>query len=511
MAKQKANVGVKAPKTVMREKVYPDYKTVTFKGEDSVTPDQAKEWIGWQEEGEGQDFGADYLFIFDGKKIRTTNNNNNRPFDETWARKLMQDMLHKRWKLNAQSIALGEYGNVVSGQHRLIALIMADVERTDPKRAAYWEAIWGDGPVSIETDVTFGVEESSDVSQTVDSTKTRTLSDVVYCNPDYFKKENRQDRKLLSKVLEFGVRNLWNRTGTPKERRKSFAPYLTHSEAMAFVDNHRRLERTASEIYNLDKETNDEDEKLLHIRQGTRLSYGECAALMYLMGAAASDGDEYHNMEVKSEKGISWELWDTAVDFWGKIATGSEDMQFLRDAMSSLFHVEAESTPTKLEKWACLINAWNLFKDGEELTIGGVKPSYADESKRQLNETPTVGGIDRVEEDEEEEVDEDDTEGLNPEEVAEAAQVEKEAALEASKDANRKKTREQLIKERQAALAAKRAQEATNGEDGPTEGEDDEPAHSEELDAPVEEEPVEEEETPKPQRSKKPKAIVRKQ
>lgn len=478
MAKKKNQAEKVAPVKDTRKKVYPEYKTLTYKGSDALTAEQAKELLGYQTETEDVPFGSDYILIIDGDKVRCVHNNNNRPFDEKWARKLAQDMLHKKWKLNGQSIGLSEYGNVVTGQHRLIALVMAQDERTTNPNT--WDPIWGEGePVSIETDVTFGVSEDADVTRTIDNTKARTLSDCFYVDQSFFIKDDRQTREKLCKFLEFCVRNLWNRTMTGKERKKSFAPYLTHSEAMGFAKNHPHAEEATSLVFKMDQKQDDEGEPIRNLKQITGLTYGELAALLYLMGSSASDGDVYRNMEVQSEKEVSWEVWDKAVAFFQAIADADEDVQPIRDAFAVMKGKNADINLSKAEKFACLINAWLKYKDDEDLIVGEIVPAYADESKRSLEDTATVGGIESLEDDE----DDTESEGSgetsenedDPEAIADRAAMEREAAQEATLDKNKGRSRADLIKERhQARMAEKETPEGAsstqegNGSDGAT-------------------------------------------
>jgi len=103
--------------------------------------DRAKHLLGWEDE-EGYalryvaehpkvkaakvSYGDDYL-LKDGKgrKVRCHRNSKNRPFDELHCRKLAQDILQGKWEFNCETIIISRVGEVHSGQHRLIALVLA--------------------------------------------------------------------------------------------------------------------------------------------------------------------------------------------------------------------------------------------------------------------------------------------------------------------------------------------------------------------------------------------------
>jgi hypothetical protein len=55
-------------------------------------------------------------------------NPKNRPISETTVQSYAQDMKNKRWLLTHQGIAFNEDGHLIDGQHRLWAIVMADVE-----------------------------------------------------------------------------------------------------------------------------------------------------------------------------------------------------------------------------------------------------------------------------------------------------------------------------------------------------------------------------------------------
>jgi hypothetical protein len=74
----------------------------------------AKELLGWEELDDSAD---NYLLTDeDGKKIQCVNNAHNRPFNETWARTLAQDILNGHWRDNGEAIVIGKSGQVLSAR-----------------------------------------------------------------------------------------------------------------------------------------------------------------------------------------------------------------------------------------------------------------------------------------------------------------------------------------------------------------------------------------------------------
>jgi hypothetical protein len=123
-----------SPPAVDLPVVYPEEDVQMFacrEGKKPLYAEDAKKALGWEEENEKGQFGDKYLFInpFNKKKVRCTYNVNNRPFDIPTALKYLQTIMKRRWKFNLETIIIGRFGSVLSGQHRLIALVLAEYAR----------------------------------------------------------------------------------------------------------------------------------------------------------------------------------------------------------------------------------------------------------------------------------------------------------------------------------------------------------------------------------------------
>jgi len=145
--------------------VYPDVEVRVCVGNEALTCAHAKQLLGWKTETRTVKFHDRYLFKDEENcKVQCSCNRKNRPFDDSWARSIAQDILNKRWKLNLETIIIGRDGQVLSGQHRLIGLILACQLW---QKHSYWSKVWNTEP-SIETLVAFGADESEEATRTLD-------------------------------------------------------------------------------------------------------------------------------------------------------------------------------------------------------------------------------------------------------------------------------------------------------------------------------------------------------
>jgi hypothetical protein len=117
----------------------------------TIHPDQAKEWLD-------------------------TKNSNNRPISENAVQKYAQEMKQNRWRLNGQSIGFNKDGQLVNGQHRLLACVRSNTP--------------------FETVVVYGVE--NDAFNTIDDCNTRSMADVLHIKGE-----------ASSGLLSAGLRFLW--------------------------------------------------------------------------------------------------------------------------------------------------------------------------------------------------------------------------------------------------------------------------------------------------------------
>lgn len=380
-----------------------EFSTATERG--PLTVEEMKDILGWETESQYKErkvredtakgkenckpehyiYGEDYhCKNLAGEKVRCTNNLNNRPFDEKWSEDLEHTVLAGQWAgphtipgetVNGETIRISRYGRVISGQHQMTGAIKADeklqrdrANGMDTPEAPKYPAWVGHEHVFIETIVVTGMSEDPRVLMTVDYVKPRSVADVFYTS-SVFKDASRQDRQELCRILERACDFLWTRTDA--------RGYRTHLEIVGFLERHPRLLDCVLHLFKLNRATKVGGRKISNLR----LSPGQCAALMYIMGSAGekTDGDEYRNMDPapseKNERGrdaLDWSYWDRAESFWTNlVGAGPNPTLFMqvRIALGQLVTSSVDSEDNlgmggRLgEKLAILAKAWERWKD----------------------------------------------------------------------------------------------------------------------------------------------------
>lgn len=425
----------KAPKTPDREVLYPkvEVNICSTDGIGPVTVEQAKQLLGWQEEvpqsdaGPGVKFGADKLLTDEnGNGVRCTNNTHNRPFREEWCRQLAQDILHsgpglppekRRWQFNLETIIIGRTGRVESGQHRLIALVLAGQIWA---KEDHWKEIWPTEP-TLETLVAFGAAEDGSVTRTFDNVCPRSGSDVLYTS-DFFSSALPADRKAMCSICDTAVKMLWERTGATDD---AWAPRRTHSEMLEFIERHKRVVQAVQHIY---------EERAGVSRY---LSLGFAAAVLYLMGASETDPTKYHEGDVshRSEKQLDFDRWDRACEFFAALNKGKAPWITTLKATSrplegdnggwsgKVFSVNSKDNGSLSERLLTLSRAWTRFAANKPIREEDLQLREGDDYVIERNDDGTIstyslhvsanfGGIDLAREDRDPEVtpDEDEVE-----------------------------------------------------------------------------------------------------
>lgn len=365
-----------------RRIVYAEVGVQLYNGDTPLTSQEAKRLIGWQVEDEQSNFGSNYdVMDREGKKVRLLNNSRNRPFDVALATTWESEVLKGHWKLNGESIILGQYGTVVSGQHRLVALILAgQAWSKEPDR---WPA-WPTFEPNMECLIVTGVDESDDTVNTIDTGRPRTLADVIY-RSELFSNLKPFERADVATVASHAVSFIWNRVGAGKSlynRAKR-----THTDAMEFLDNHKRILACVKHV-----QKNNDDRKI-----GRWISPGYAAGMLFFMGSSSSDFDKYHTRDLPSEKGLDWSNWDRACDFWAELANGSKAFDAARSQLTPKASENgAVGTISKAERIATLAKAWQCFVSQKPITARSIALDYStdEDGYPTLAESPTFGGID---------------------------------------------------------------------------------------------------------------------
>lgn len=354
-----------------------------FEVKEPLTADEAKQILGWQTESEyiaeekeknpeakDEDlaWGTDF-FLTDtlGNKVRLRYNTNNRPWSREVSSAYAQDVLKCHWKYNGESMIIGKHGDVLSGQHRLIGLVFAQQKLDGPEKP-HWEKYWKNPVVSMPCNITYGVDQSSEVTRTIDNVKARTLSDVFFADSTVFHDLKADERKYYVRVLDYAVKLLWDRTG---EKNDAWTPTRTHSESMTFIDNHPKIKECLRYIM-------EEDAKGVGSRISRFLPLGHAVGLMYLMGSSGTPdnvADDYHASRMTgatNEASLNWDRLKKARAFFSDLsAPDDEALKYLRlahrpvagdvDSFSGFVFQGGEGEGTVSEKVGCLIKAWNLY------------------------------------------------------------------------------------------------------------------------------------------------------
>lgn len=380
-AGKQPNNSRKKPKgqPIARPVIYPERECFIF---DELTDEEAKQYLGWQEESENIKFGKDFLIRDEhGHKIRMNNNLDNRPIYASIVSTLKAEILRGNWEFNFENVIIGKTGKVLNGQHSLIALVLA-CQCWDKDLS--WRDYWPKRP-TIAKSVGVGVEETDKVINTMDTCKPRDLRDVVF-RSEHLRDKSRSERMEASRAISHAINMLWARTGAGLE---AFAPRRTHTESMHFLNRHLRLLEAVSHII----------EENCDGTIGTIISPGYASALLYLMAAAKTENETkdktgYSQVVDPSEELIDFTLWDRACEFWVFIGQGTEALLPVKQSIQSL--MSESGGVTIAERMAICIKAWNLWSNRKKVDSKSLDLKYEqdEDGVLKLVEYPIVGGID---------------------------------------------------------------------------------------------------------------------
>lgn len=326
---------------------------------------------------------AEPLLSLDGEDIYCLNNLSNRPFTLQLAQDYSLEILRRKYRFNGEPFIIDKYGVVQSGQHRGAGLKLAiSAWRKDaklPKDQQQWQELWPEEPY-IESMVVLGIEGDDETINTLDTGRRRTLEDVLYRSV-YFEGKTASEKKALARVTNWAVKVVWDRTA---QRDASYAPRRPHSESMDFISRHEKILKAVRFIYD---EAGDND-KFSHF-----IPLGFAAGLMYLMASATSDVEKYQ--QSNSEEGLDFKLWDKAEKFWIDVAGNGKATEPLRELLLRIPETAGGSYNKDLRCGLC-VKAWNLYSDGEKLTLENVEVETGLNDIQQpiLAESPKLGGID---------------------------------------------------------------------------------------------------------------------
>lgn len=366
-----------APKTNETEVLYPVLTAEVATGDKALTASKAKELLGWEEvEAKDASCSVDVAALI-GKNVRMLRNTKNRYITTGWVQTLRQEHLNKKWRFNGEAIVVGKYGNVLSGQHRLLSLICAEHERTEGDAKEHWQTVWPT-EVTMETLVVFGVDEGDDTFKTLNCGKPGTFAEVLF-RSEHLAKVKAKDRKEVARMADYAIRLLWDRTG---EKSDPYHPRRTHGEAMEFLDRHPKLLAAVKHIHEENQTGKDDDGRALPPSIGQYVSPGYAAGILYLMAATKTDGAAYATSG-HTAKDCDLKSWDKAEEFWVALSQGVRGgLAAVCRAIGSLADPDSGVGGKLSEKIAILTRAWAAF-----LATGKVTPKDVD-----------IGGVSKDEE-----------------------------------------------------------------------------------------------------------------
>ncbi len=360
-------------------------------------------------------FGDSFLWTnANGHKCRAHRNAHNRPFDSLVAGGYKQSVLTKKWILNGETIIVDEEGNVVSGQHRLAGYIDAVLEW---RKDSFWKRYWPEEP-TMPVLVVCGVPSGQEARATLDNVRPRALSDTIYTS-EVFADLGVNERKECSRMMDAAVDLLWKRTGANLDPHNKFQ---THQASHDLMERHPKLKEAVRHLFTENKG---------RAISTLKLSPGQCAALMYLMGASGTKRADYE--KGRSEKQLDLGRWQQAHEFWAGLAGVSGmkdgDKNKPKHKLWPVVAVMAKILDGKLgteqlpdKRVACVVKAWCEFAEGGAITEANVTPLVKEDKDGRLmmcpekdGNWPVVGGIDLGQWPEKDEADEP---KLTPEEVA---------------------------------------------------------------------------------------------
>lgn len=380
----------------------------------------------------------------DGHKVVSWANKHNRPFSEPWSRRFGQEHLTGNWQFNGETITLGREGNVLSGQKRLISLILAEQKRR--KNPDKYKTVWGSGPVTMDCMVVAGIPELPEIVRTLDNVQPRSDADTIYAVDEHCQNMTPMQKKEYGRMLGKATDFLWLRAGAGELNGETIYP--TPSENASFRKRHDRIHKAVKHLF-------DENQNG-RVISAMKLSAGQCAAMLYLMGSSGSDRDKYAAKDARDEKGLDWGNWDKAKTFWTLVAqAGGEDPRTKKAMPESIEHKaisaaikalrdEEDGTEGKLaEKLCVLAKAWAQHVAGKQLRAADLAPTYKEKNGETVLDPDQVlsfGGIDV---------------GPKPSPAAEEQEVTQESVEEAKARKRREVEQEALANAAKAGIQTK--------------------------------------------------------
>lgn len=291
-----------------------------------MTPDLMREALGIEESPAG-------TFKIGRKRYVAKHNRSNRPFQPALAKRWMQMFLDGSWDYTGESVSFDTKGEVVSGQHRGIGLLMAEEAiqsgRFTGKRV---------GSLSFPQVFAYGVKPSA--ADNTDTGKGRNSADVAF-RRRIFKDLTLAEQKKCSSDLSTAQRLLWIRLRGKTVSRGGRQP---QQEMLDVLKEHPALETCVRFIFELDRSQEVYKEQIIEgdtveedgsLTEGevveapnpemetwweetkaagsiaNKISRGYGAGLLYLMAASSEDRDLWEGgKDLESFEGADFAAYD---------------------------------------------------------------------------------------------------------------------------------------------------------------------------------------------------------
>jgi len=392
---------------------------------------EMKDLLGWETEAEWRlrenkpngKFKDEWVLLKDeaGERVVCWNNFGNRPFREREARGYGQDILNRVWAgphnypgetVNGESVIIGRTGRCISVQHRGVGFVLAcqqwagiGATAGKPSQAAYWAGKWPEEPF-FECLLVTGVSEAPEIVATIDNVIPRSEADMIETSPMFASLKPR-DKHECSRMLAKAFDLLWSRTRADENdtgKRSQRHGIRTQGTAMSWINNHAtHLKPSVKHIFAQNLETKDPDDPDRKVRALSllNLSPGECAGMLYLMGSGSTDevdANKYRGLDPREEKGLDWDSFAKAKQFWSELARDSKPLKAVRLALTDLAKGEDGVEPARAtHKHQVIARAWQMYLDGEAITKEALQLVYQKDTEgiERLADETTFGGIDR--------------------------------------------------------------------------------------------------------------------
>lgn len=302
-------------------------------------------------------------------------NGRNRPFSLSIAKDYALDMLQGDWHDNGESLTYDRRSRIVSGQHRLGAVLLAEklrlkeISLRSKGRPGKLHFQVPKDPVRIPVLIVHGVSDKPEVVDSVDRGIVRKGSDVLFRRLD--SSLGTKEHKALTRDIAAGAKLVWTRAGGKlvADRTKFPTP-----ELIRFLDWHPHFVDVVSWVREIDRQSDGSISSLVATAQW--------AGMVYLFGTSGTD--------ITSPE-IDLGRMDEAKEFTKEFAEQANLPAGHPALVLRQVYTKQKDAGTRDRDAivAAAVNAWNFRVSGR---LEGLKPS--DIAWKPSKEMPRCGGLD---------------------------------------------------------------------------------------------------------------------